>query len=237
MARRKMKKRVKDEKRHSLLDRLKGSLVLTAVLFIGLLILCLAGAIYASIGQYNLGQQKVSIHDDLDGILNSMVDQETGLRGYTATNNTTFLEPFTNGRPQYLAFVQHLQDQTNTSDFANTTAALTQVEARANDWYNDYAQVQIKSMQAGDITTARSTSVVGTGKALFDSFRAAQQQLQQATDTDLAKLQSRTNGLTSLAVFFMLIVSTIGTVVHSGVPSPCMCLILIRPGRTYSATW
>src|SRR5437660_37888 len=143
MARRKMKKSVKDEKQRSLVDRLRGSLVLTVILFIGLLILCLAGGIYASVSQYNLGEQKVSIHDDLDSILSSMIDQETGLRGYITTNNSTFLEPFTNGRPQYLAFVQHLQSSTGSSDFVNTSAAIAQVEARANDWYNDYAQAQV----------------------------------------------------------------------------------------------
>src|SRR5437588_6232858 len=70
-------------------------------------------------------------------------------------------------------------------------------------------------MKSGKFSKAGLGRVVGNGKALFDSFRAAEQQLQQAVDTDLAKLQSRANGLTSLAVFCMLVLSTIVIVILS----------------------
>lgn len=201
--------KAKNGKQHSLVGRLRSSLILTAVLFIGVLLLCLAGGIVAAVGQYNLGQQKVSIHDDLNGILNALINQETGLRGYINTDNATFLEPFTSGHTQYVAWVQQLQSQINTPDFATTSGALTQVELRADDWYNDYAQPQIKSMQSGDFSTARSISVIEGGKTLFDSFRAAQQQLQQAADADLLKLQTRANSLMSLAIFCALLLAII----------------------------
>ncbi|HJT54892.1 MAG TPA: ATP-binding protein [Ktedonobacteraceae bacterium] len=201
--------KAKNVKQHSLVGRLRSSLILTAVLFIGVLLVCLAGGIVGSVGQYNLGQQKVSIHDNLNGILNALINQETGLRGYVATNNVSFLEPFTSGHTEYLALVQQLQAQINTTDFATTNSALAQVELRANDWYNDYAQLQIKSMQAGDFSTARSTTVIEGGKTLFDSFRSAQQQLQQAADADLLKLQARANSLISLAIFCVLLLTII----------------------------
>lgn len=201
--------KAKNRKQHSLVGRLRSSLILTAVLFIGVLLLCLAGGIVAAVGQYNLGQQKVSIHDNLNGILNALINQETGLRGYVATDNVSFLDPFTSGHTQYVAFVQQLQAQINSPDFATSNAALAQVELRADDWYNDYAQPQIKSMQSGDFSTARSISVIEGGKTLFDSFRAAQQQLQQAADADLLKLQTRANSLISLAIFCALLLAII----------------------------
>src|ERR1051326_3026750 len=98
-----------------------------------------------------------------------MVNQETGLRGYIDTNNTTFLQPFTTGRPQYLLAVQSVQKQAQSSYFTRTKTALAQAEARANAWYNTYALVQIKNMQSGDLAIARSESTLTTGKALFRS--------------------------------------------------------------------
>src|SRR5437588_1660189 len=150
-------------------------LVVSSLLVFAFLFNFLVG-IYVSNRQYNLGEQKVALQKDQDGILIAMLNQETGLRGYINTNSPAFLEPFDTGRPQYLLSVQNLKDQAQgiqARDFSGTNTALAQVAARANDWYSNYAQVQIKRMQAGNLAVARSTSIVSAGKGLFDRFRAS----------------------------------------------------------------
>ena len=156
--------------------------------------------------QYNLGEQKVAIHDDLNGILSSMIDQETGLRGYIATNNAAFLDPYNTGRPAYLSSVQQLKDATSGNNFGNTHLALNQVEVRADDWYNNYAQMQISEMQAGNLVGPRSNSANAEEKALFDTFRSSMTTLQKAVDTDLGAMQTQTNTLdASIAVVAILL--------------------------------
>ena len=188
-----MKKNAKDEKQNSLVKRLRKSLVLAVSLLILALFFRLSESIFTTINLYTLSKQTVAIHDDLNRMLQSMTDQETGLRGYITTNNPTFLAPFTGGRPQYLSSLQDLKNQPNKSRLNNTIAALAQVEERANDWYNNFAEVQIKNMQSGNLALARSESTSTTGKVLFDRFRTTWGQLQQAANHDLASLQDRGN--------------------------------------------
>lgn len=196
----------------SLLDLLKRRLFLTVGLFIFGLVLSLFVGLFAAINQYNLGEQKVAIHDDLNGILSSMIDQETGLRGYIATNNPVFLDPYNTGRPAYLSSLQQLKDSTSGNNFGNTHLALNQVEVRADDWYNNYAQVQISEMKAGNLAGPRSNSANAEEKALFDTFRSSMTRLQQAVDNDLRTMQVQTNTLDA-SIALVAILLTIGAVI------------------------
>lgn len=197
----------------SLQALLKRRLLFTVgLLVLGLLLSLLVG-LFATINQYNLGQQKVAIRDDLNGILNAMIDQETGLRGYIATGDTTFLGPYTTGRPTYLASLQNLRNETGENSFSNTHIVLIEVQSRADTWYDSYAQIQIQEMQAGNMTGPRSVAANAQGKALFDRFRAAMTQLQQATDEDLSNIQRQTsvfNGAIALIVILLTVAAIVG---------------------------
>ena len=204
-----MKKIAKNEKQVSLLKRLKIILALVVGLLLLSLFFRFLETIYTTVNQNKEGQQQISIHDDLNGILQSMIDQETGLRGYIATNDPTFLEPFTSGRPDFLSALQGLKNQANNGNIKDTSAELAQVEERANDWYNNFAEVQIKNMQSGKLSTARAESTSLFGKALFDKFRAADGQLQQVADRDLANIQSQENTSNWFVVISSLLFSVI----------------------------
>ena len=79
------------------------------------------------------------------------------------------------------------------------------MEERANDWYNNYAEVQIKNMQSGNFAVARSVRTITTGKTLFDRFRSAITQLQQVSNHDLTAIQVRV-GTISRLIFICAIV-------------------------------
>ena len=196
-----------------MLELLKGRLLLTVSLLIFGLALSLFVGLFATINQYNLGEQKVAISQDLSGILSSMIDQETGLRGYIASKNPTFLSPYTTGRPAYLSYLQQLKDLTSGSTFGSTQLELSRVGARADDWYNNYAQVQIQQMQAGNLANPRSNKANAAGKALFDKFRTSMTILQQVAGDDLNNMQVQTNvidGSLALLAILLTIVAVIG---------------------------
>lgn len=196
----------------SLLDLLRRRLFLMVGLLICGLVLSLFVGLFAALNQYNLGEQKVAIHDELNSILSSMVDQETGLRGYIATNDPDFLSPYTTGRLAYLSSLQQFKNSTSGGDFMNTHTALNQVEARAVDWYNNYAQKQVQEMRSGNLAAPRLNSTLAEGKTLFDRFRTAMTLLQQAADNDLRTMQVQTNRIdVSIAVVAILL--TIGAVI------------------------
>src|SRR5437660_1208642 len=104
----KMKNSSQKTLRNSLVERLKSRLFLTVSLIVFAFLFQTAVSIVDIIIQNNLIEQKVSIQGDLNGIQLAMINQETGLRGYINTNSSVFLEPFNSGRPQYLAYIQHL---------------------------------------------------------------------------------------------------------------------------------
>ncbi|GAC1349506.1 MAG: hypothetical protein NVSMB27_23280 [Ktedonobacteraceae bacterium] len=186
--------------RQSFVRQVKTRQFFTAGVFMGMLIAYIVISISVYITQSNLGEQKVTLHDDINGILSSMVNQETGLRGYIAANNTVFLDPFTTGRSAYLSALQQFKNQVNSSSFSETAAALAQVEGKADDWYTGFAQVQLKDMQSGDLITPRKATTAAMGKARFDQFRAAVARLQQTTDRDLTNLQQRNATIDILAL-------------------------------------
>jgi signal transduction histidine kinase/ActR/RegA family two-component response regulator len=175
----------------SLVGQLKRSRLIVVSLIASIFIFSIPVSIIASPSQHNLDVQKGALQEDLNSILISMVNQETGLRGYITTANSAFLQPFTNGRPQYLFAEQRLASQTQGSDFKETAKALAQVDEWANAWYSTYAQVQLHNMQFGQLETARAARTNAFGKALFDQFRTAVAHLQDALGQDLTAIQSR----------------------------------------------
>src|ERR1700730_6469955 len=129
----------------SLVGQLKRSLLISVSLLIFVLVLSFLVGLLNSNSQHNLDEQKAALQVDQNNILLAMVNQETGLRGYIATDNTVFLVPYTTGRTQYLLAVRQMKDQALGSDLSETTTALAHVEKRANAWYSTYDQVQMKN--------------------------------------------------------------------------------------------
>ncbi|GAC1349180.1 MAG: hypothetical protein NVSMB27_19880 [Ktedonobacteraceae bacterium] len=204
-----MQKKINTSRQKSLVKQLKRRLFVAIGLLILVLFLRFYASAYTANLQSNLSTQKVSLHDTLNGLLRSMVDQETGLRGYISTNDPTFLDPFNSGRPQYLSYLQRIKGQLSSADFSDSIATLSQVEQRANDWYANFAQVQIKNMQSGNSSTARSAISGTTGKSLFDSFRASVALLTQKVDNDLSKAQGRLDSAIWSALISTLLASLI----------------------------
>ncbi len=184
----------------SLVGQLKRSRLIVVSLIASIFIFGIPLSVITSSSQHNFDVQKGAIQEDLNSILISMVNQQSGLRGYIATASSAFFLPFTNGRPQYLLAEQRLASQTQGSDFKETASALAQVDERANAWYYTYARVQIQNIQSGRLEAARAVSTNTLGKVLFDQFRAADTHLQDAFGQDLTAIQSRI-GILNLVIF------------------------------------
>ncbi len=189
-----------------LIDQLKARLILTIGLLVACFVLSSALGIFAVVSQQQLGEQKVAIHNDVNSLLQAMIDQETGLRGYITTANTTFLDPLTSGRTQYSSALQQLNAETVGANFHATTTVLATVEEKAATWSSSFADPQIERMQRGNVDAARAEGVNAQGKVLFDTFRRAVAQLQQVTDNDLASLQMQADEINygALAVSILL---------------------------------
>jgi two-component system, chemotaxis family, sensor kinase CheA len=186
--------------RNNLIAQLRDRLIVTVSILVCCIVLNSVISIVVVMSQQQLGTQKLAIHQSIGDLLQAMVDQETGLRGYVTTNNTVFLEPLTSGRAHYSTALQELRNQTVGTNFNATVQALTQVDAQANNWTTTFANIQITDMQNGHLATARSTSFNDQGKTLFDGLRNSIAQLETSADTDLGHLQTQENTFNYLAL-------------------------------------
>jgi methyl-accepting chemotaxis protein len=104
------------------------------------------------------------------GVMDAMVDQETGLRGYLITANKDNLGPFESGKANRGKFFQ--KAKALTSDNAEQQKRLDALDATIVDWREHVAEVAIGLMaDAGTQEAARDLERKGAGKKYFDGIR------------------------------------------------------------------
>ena len=201
-----------------LLQRLRRSLAVT----VGSLVLVLALSLFVEFFIFstlqNLNKEQLAIQHSTDEILRQMLDQETGVRGYVnARGNQIFLEPYNSGRSGYLAELQTLLNLFATSsDFNDSSVALTSAAKRAEAWYNNFAQIEITRVNNNDFSTAQADAT--NGKTSFDAFRQAHDDLKQANQHDLNNVQSRVSIINWIVLGFIIVVA-LGTVLGASLLS------------------
>jgi PAS domain S-box-containing protein len=201
---------VREKKRYTrVVDWLNARLSLIFVLILVVFLLGIGASFYAFNVQRHLDDQKVLLREDADGMLQAMIDQQSGLRDYISSDKSVFLAPFLLGRPAYQASVQDLTAQLQTGPFQHTLIGLSVVEETADEWYNNYALSQIQEMQAGKFTDARSDTSILNGSTLFIQFRAAMTHLQETITQDLAVYQNQVDTINLSLVIGSLVLAVI----------------------------
>ena len=151
--------------------------------------------------------QALLLQNEISVLQQSMLDQETGLRGYIATDDPQFLQPFTQGHLLYRTSLMQLKDRLSLLHFQDGQAALAHEDAQATIWYTSFAQVQLRDMQTGHVTIPRSVSEGTRGKRLFDHFRVTSGQVQTTVTRDLSALQAHERILSQEAFFVMMLLT------------------------------
>ena len=141
-----------------------------------LVILCLIvwNAINTLNGTAKMVEHTYKVIDESNGLVNAMVDQETGLRGYAVGGQEDYLEPYFSGQEKfnvYLEDVKHL-----TSDNPKQQARFDEVANDAKNW-QIYAEKMIalrKDIAKGESTNNSLTDLIqsGIGKQKMDGLRA-----------------------------------------------------------------
>ncbi|EWY40261.1 methyl-accepting chemotaxis protein [Skermanella stibiiresistens SB22] len=123
----------------------------------------------------------------LDGAMSSMVNQETGLRGFLISGRKEFLAPYEDGQRQFADDLGKLKSLT--ADNPAQQSRLEALGSSADAWRRDVAEPAIKLM--GDPATvemARAIETDGKGKASMDALRRTVSDM-RAAETGL--LESR----------------------------------------------
>jgi signal transduction histidine kinase len=109
-------------------------------------------------------------------LLTSLVDQETGLRGYALTRDKTFLSPYREGLVKEQRARQELEALIPAGD--SSRLALLTVDAAITAWRDQYASFRTELLEEGD-----PVATIAFGRELFEKVRASS----AALDAQLAR--------------------------------------------------
>lgn len=152
---------------------------LTTLLYTGTVVvmLVLLYATYMNINRYKESVAKVRMHNqalfDLESMLSSLRDAETGVRGYQLTNDTAFLEPYKLASRRFKDHLSHLENyDLNAQDSIYIERLWQQASAIEKMW---------RSMVFNNATTFSSRPSLAydlrEAKGLMDSLRVVHSKL------------------------------------------------------------
>ncbi|MFD6280388.1 ATP-binding protein [Streptomyces sp. NPDC060209] len=156
---------------------------------------------------------------------NSLLDQETGVRGFALTGDTSFLEPYEAGmraERERMARVRSLTG--NEQPYAED---LNRIERASKQWRTLRAEPLIAAVRASGPTGASSAPITRS-KSEFDALRllytTQQNHLDDARDTARAELDdartTRDRVLIALVIGFVLAVVSLSLLLHRMVGRP-----------------
>jgi methyl-accepting chemotaxis protein len=123
-----------------------------------------------------------------DAILQAVIDQETGLRGYLVSGDKKFLEPYVTGGAAYQKVSADLKQFTHNQE---QLRRLDEIDAFLKAWHSDVAEKEIGLM---DNPATRSNAIAleasGAGKAAIDGIRGKLADIQSTERVLLAKRQA-----------------------------------------------
>ena len=182
--------------------KLAASFAILVVLLVGLGIVVVLGLNQMRTAD-DWNTHTYAVLDQADTMMSSMVNQETGVRGYLVSADTKFLEPYNAGKTAFADAFGKLKQLT--SDNPAQQDRLAKIQAFADTWGTKVAQVEIGLMgNPATVEQARSLEASGAGKASMDGLRGVYTELRGAESGLLAVRSATKDGWSSFVSTAMM---------------------------------
>ncbi len=118
-----------------------------------------------------------------NSITASLVNMETGLRGFLVSGEDNFLEPYHGGKSEFIELIQKTKEKV--SDNPKQVARLNKIEEIESAWQTNHVNIAIdyrREVSAG-AAAAKTFSEVSSrtvGKDMFDGFRSGLSKLERS---------------------------------------------------------
>jgi C4-dicarboxylate-specific signal transduction histidine kinase len=127
--------------------------------------------------------------DTLQDVMDAMVDQETGVRGYLVTGNEKFLDPYHRGSNAYTAAIKKIKALT--LDNPGQQSRLNSLDELATSWRSLVAQREIALMAKPESREdARALEGTMAGKTAMDLIRAKGDEIEAVERGQLASREA-----------------------------------------------
>ncbi len=169
-----------------------------------------------------------NVLSQMNTIVGSMVNQETGVRGYLISGDTAFLAPQESGAKDFRQAFDTVKKLT--SDNPPQQTRLNELLALATDWQTKVAAEQIRLMKgnAEDQEKARDMERKGLGKRYMDGLRAKANEIITVETTLIDQRQ-----LTSVA---SQTTARNGLIIGSVISTLFVLLAIVLLNKTIAAT-
>ncbi len=138
----------------------------------------------------------------------SMVDMETGLRGYLITGDKNYLEPYFKGNETFNKLI--VKGPQLTSDNPTQVSRWNEVKELKNLWINKWASIEIKRRENINNHSASMSDLIadmesGIGKKYMDNIRAKLNVIVEAEEQMIIKRTKDQENTANFAINFSLI--------------------------------
>ncbi|MBL7490536.1 CHASE3 domain-containing protein [Frankia sp. AgB1.9] len=137
-------------------------------------------------------------------LMTSLVDQETGLRGYLLDGKSDALQPYDDGGKAQTAALTRLDQlvggRPGLSDDLGT------LRTRVADWHREYADLVAAAARRGDLAAARAIDPENFGKPSFDAIRAADDRLDTSLTTRAIAARSRVSSTLHQLIAVLIVI-------------------------------
>jgi diguanylate cyclase (GGDEF)-like protein len=192
------------QRQTGLVTELQRSHRFTVLVLVSVLVLSLATSGYLILvsqprlaGYVELTRQARDVHE-------AMLDQETGLRGWLATGDEVFLEPYLQGRNDAKdAVTGLLRDVRRTPHMADLVVSMLLSRQEWQNWASEAAGRRLTPRQRTDGTL---TAFLLEGKSLFDAYRTKEvAAIAALRDQRTAALALQRNALVAVLASYLLL--------------------------------
>jgi serine phosphatase RsbU (regulator of sigma subunit) len=176
----------------------RGALVLGALLAAIIAIaIAISFRIYTQLDSAATVQRAlVSAQQDLDDIVRIQLDQETGLRGYLASGETLFLQPYSQGNDAYAQAMANFQSTADTLGIAGIASSTKEMRSLHEAWEREVALPLLKHPHAKDALTRETL-----GKVLTDQLRGDTTRIHNLLEDRLTLVQNELKRRINEALF------------------------------------
>lgn len=146
-----------------------------------------------------------SIGDTVILLYESLINQETGLRGYIITDEPAFLEPYNQGVANFEKYSKELIEKSK--KYPNIVKEVDKFIENGDNWRNYYASEIFEMIRKGE---SPSDEIMYEGKSISDEFRGHANTLTELIDGERTVVRNTMNKkinltLISLVVFTSLV--------------------------------
>jgi len=185
-----------------------GTLTAGAVLAIALIVSVLGSLItYTQVSAAFARHLAIDrIREQVTTLLNLQLDEETGMRGFLASGQKLFLQPYESAAPQFDPMLRQIQAFVVSENIANGVPLIADIYRSHSLWESEVARPLVTHPTSNLMSTRLSD-----GKVLMDRLRSDFSQLQTLlqSEADNATLQAQTL-LVRAAVFTAVLILLFG---------------------------